>query len=172
MTAFTHAAVALAVGTAIVPHREARLQLLLGACFAVMPDIDLLAPYLGGERDFHRRFTHSILFALIGGIFGATSYRLTRHRAIESIRFGCLAALAILSHPISDMMTTYPLGVALASPFSQVRYHLPWQPVTSVTIEFEFVLLPVLVIALTMLPLRRIWVRTTKASSTVTLQLR
>jgi len=44
MTAVTHAAVELVVGTAIVPHREARLQLLLGACFAVMPDIDLLAP--------------------------------------------------------------------------------------------------------------------------------
>src|SRR4051812_22219782 len=111
MTAVTHAVLGLAVGSWIVPPGRARLQLLVGACCAVMPDIDLLAPYLGGDRDFHRRFTHSITFALIVGILCTTSDRLARHGRAESIRFGCYTVIATLSHAISDMMTTYPVGV-------------------------------------------------------------
>ena len=134
-----------------------------------MPDIDLLAPYVGGDRDFHRRFTHSVTFALIVGILCTASYQLARHRRAESIRFGCFAALATLSHAAFDMLTTYRVGVALASPFSPVRYHLPWRPITSVTIEIEFVLAPALVIALSMLWLRKIRVWTPNSDAPVAL---
>ena len=85
MTAVTHAAVGLAIGTAIVPHRAARLQWLIGACCAMIPDVDLLAPYLGGDRDLHRRFTHSIPFAVIVGVLWTAGYQLARRRAFESI---------------------------------------------------------------------------------------
>jgi membrane-bound metal-dependent hydrolase YbcI (DUF457 family) len=35
---------------------------------------------------------------------------------------GVYAVLATFSHAIADMMTTYPIGVALISPFSDARY--------------------------------------------------
>jgi len=137
----------------------------------VIPDLDLLAPFLGGDRDFHRRFTHSVTFALLVGLACAAANELARAWRAESSRFGCAAALATLSHAITDMMTTYPPGVAVLSPFSSVRYQLPSRPVTTVTREIGFVLLPALLAALTVLWFRNIRLLAPK-SAPPTIQLR
>ena len=64
-------------------------------------------------------------------------------------------AFATLSHALADMMTTYPLGVAVFSPFSELRYHLPWRPITSVTREVGLVFVPALLLTLGILRVRR-----------------
>ena len=56
-----------------------------------------------------------------------------------------------------DMLTTYPLGVVLLSPFSETRYHLPWQPISSVAREVSFIFLPTAVVSLVVLKMRHIW---------------
>src|SRR5262245_26970558 len=172
MTAPTHVVIGFAVGSAVVSRPTARFQLLVCATCAVLPDLDLMAPWLGGDRDFHRRFTHSVAFALIVGLACATGNRLARHQRAESIHFGCSAALATLSHAITDMMTTSPPGVALLSPFSNVRNELPWRPITSVTREIGFVLLPALLAGITLLWLRNVRMLAPKTTSPVVIQLR
>lgn len=154
MTTATHAVIGIALGSGIVP-RQRPVLVLLGAACAVIADLDLLAPYVGGDRDFHRRFTHSIPFALLVGLSCAAGDRLARHSRADSVRVGCYGALATLSHGIADMLTTYPPGVALLSPFSQERYHLPWRPITNVTREVAFVFLPAMFLAAGLLRFRK-----------------
>lgn len=148
MTAVTHAVIGFAVGASILPRSRTRQALWAVACCGVIPDIDLAAPYFGGDRDFHRRFTHSILFAVIVGLSFAIAGRLARRSGADSMRLGGSAALAILSHALSDMLTTYRLGVALMSPVSATRYELPWHPIAGIPSEFLFVFLPAVVIGL------------------------
>jgi membrane-bound metal-dependent hydrolase YbcI (DUF457 family) len=172
MTGPTHALIAIALGGWIVPGERALLQLLIGACCAVLPDIDLLAPYLGGDRDFHRRFTHSATFAVIVALTCAAGARFVGQSRDDSIRLGCCGALAILSHAIADMLTTYPLGVALLSPFSDVRYQLPWHPVTSLGKEAGLALLPALLAGLVVFRIRKFGYPWRSQDRSVTLQLR
>jgi len=71
---------------------------------AVIPDLDLLAPYLGADRDFHRRFTHPIVFAVLVGFSCAAADRLARRPRAEAMWLGVYAAVGTLSHAIADMI--------------------------------------------------------------------
>jgi membrane-bound metal-dependent hydrolase YbcI (DUF457 family) len=139
-----------------MPRDRARAGLLVAALCAVVPDLDLLAPYLGGDRDFHRSLTHSLLFAMCLGIACATATALPRQYHGGALRMGATAALGTLSHAITDMMTTYPLGVALMSPISASRYVLPWRPIHTLGGEILCVSLPAAMILVGMLWVRRI----------------
>ena len=150
--------IAVAVGSCLVPRQRLGPALLVGALCAVIPDLDLLAPYLGAERDFHRRFTHSIAFAVLAGLSCAAADRVARRPRAEAMWLGVYAALATLSHAIADMLTTYPLGVAVFSPFSESRHHLPWRPITSVMREMGFIFVPALLVAVGILRFRSIGV--------------
>ena len=156
MMAPTHVLMGVALGSVMAPRQRLGVLLVVGAACAVVPDVDLLAPYLGGDRDFHRRFTHSIVFAVLVGFSCAAVEWLARHSRAQSVRVGGYTALATMSHAIADMLTTYPPGVALLSPFSEERFHLPWRPITSVTREFEFVVLPLLLLV-TLVLCWRLW---------------
>jgi hypothetical protein len=57
MTSATDALIGLAIGSLIVPRVHTRAYLITGALCAIPPDLDLLAPYFGGDRDVHRRLT-------------------------------------------------------------------------------------------------------------------
>jgi membrane-bound metal-dependent hydrolase YbcI (DUF457 family) len=94
MTSPTHALVGLAIGSFVVQREHAREYLLVGALCAVVPDLDLLAPYLGGDRDFHRRFTHSIFFAGLLGIACGAGRALFSGSREHSVHLGAIAGPA------------------------------------------------------------------------------
>ena len=142
MTSPTHAVLVLALGAAIMRGRYGGFVVGVGAVCAVMPDVDLLAPIFGGTRAFHRTLTHAIPFAGLLAVVAAGAGWRHRRRAGDVLRIGIWIGLATISHAMLDMLTTYPMGIALWSPLSPSRYGLPWQPIKSVSEEFVWVFLP------------------------------
>lgn len=146
LTSPTHALVGLAIGSVLAPRNRIRAGLLIGAVCAVAPDLDLLAPYLGGDRDFHRRLTHSVSFAVCLWIACGAAAAFHRGWRDGAVRLGATATLAVLSHAFTDLLTTYRMGVALLSPFSASRFALPWRPIDSLTAEAVWAALPAVVV--------------------------
>jgi membrane-bound metal-dependent hydrolase YbcI (DUF457 family) len=168
----THALVGLAIGSVLTPRAHAPSYILAGALCAVVPDVDLLAPYAGGDSDWHRRFTHSLSFGgLLGMACGAVGAMLGRPPD-HCVRLGTITALSALSHTLLDLLTTYRLGAAVLSPFSASRYTSPWHPVDSLTSEALWVALPATAVLLSVLRLRRIRLVTLTRAAPVTMRLR
>jgi inner membrane protein len=142
MTSPTHAVMVLALGAATMRRRYGGPVVAVGAVCAVIPDLDLLAPIFGGTRAFHRTLTHGIPFAGLLAVVAAGAGWRYRRRASDGLSIGIWIGLATISHAILDMLTTYPMGVALLSPLAAARYVLPWQPIESVSQEFVWVFLP------------------------------
>jgi membrane-bound metal-dependent hydrolase YbcI (DUF457 family) len=168
----THALVGLAIGSVITPRAQAPTYIVAGALCAVVPDVDLLAPFVGGDSDLHRRFIHSVLFGgLLGLACGAAGAVLHRSPG-QCVRLGTIASLSALSHIVLDMLTTYRLGAAILSPFSASRYASPWRPIDSLTSEALWVALPAAVVLLSVLRLRRVRLVTLTREAPVTIPLR
>jgi len=168
----THALVGLAIGSVIAPRAHAPNYLLAGALCAVVPDVDLLAPYLGGDGDLHRRFTHSLFFGGLLGIACGAAGAILRRPPGKCVRLGTIAALSALSHAFLDMLTTYRLGAAVLSPFSMSRYALPWRPIDSLTAEAVWVALPAVVVLLSVLRRRGIRLVTLTRGAPLSIHLR
>jgi inner membrane protein len=131
MDPLTHATLGIAVALAVAP-RGASLPSIALAGFAAgtLPDIDI---FLHSETDplfsleYHRHFTHSILFspfiALIGTALAWLALRcFGKHSPYRPMLFP--AWLAALSHLFCDLWTSY--GTRIAWPFNNVRYSLDW----------------------------------------------
>ena len=155
MTSPTHAMAAVALAAVMAPRSKLRLLAVIGAACAVMPDLDLLAPAFGGSRDFHRTVTHSLTVALLAGLGAGLVPAFARLPTPQRLISQAYLALATASHAALDMLTTYPMGVALFSPFSGRRYYSPWRPVASVGQELMMVFVPALIVALLVLRSRR-----------------
>jgi hypothetical protein len=93
MTSATDALIGLAIGSLIVPRVHTRAYLITGALCAIPPDLDLLAPYFGGDRDVHRRLTHSVFFAGLLGMACGLAASHSRFRG-RSVRLGTAAAFS------------------------------------------------------------------------------
>ncbi|HEX4439838.1 MAG TPA: metal-dependent hydrolase [Thermoanaerobaculia bacterium] len=126
-SAFSHPAVPLAItvaaGVATVPPR-----LCLAAVVAsVLPDVDAFGYWAGVpyESPFgHRGFTHSFFFAaLVALACTAIAPRLGASRPVVF----AVVFLSGVSHGLLDAMTTGGHGIAFFAPFSNERYHFPWQ---------------------------------------------
>jgi inner membrane protein len=138
-TIFTHPAVPLAVGlgmsSSVIPNR-----LLLAGCIgSILPDLDVLAfafgvPY---EHPFgHRGFTHSLSFAVLIALCGASMFRALEASFARTFLF---LLLAVASHGILDAMTSGGRGVAFFWPWSTERYFAPFRPIRVSPIElFSF----------------------------------
>jgi inner membrane protein len=132
-SAFTHSFVALAAGKMVFPERmPARFWTLSVVC-ALLPDVDVIGYFLGiryGNILGHRGFTHSLLFALVIAVL----VTVTAFPAIQRfskhwwLLMGCFF-VSIASHGVLDAMTNGGYGIAFFSPFSDVRYFLPWRPI-------------------------------------------
>jgi membrane-bound metal-dependent hydrolase YbcI (DUF457 family) len=156
----------------LTPRAHAPNYVLAGALCAVVPDVDLLAPYVGGDGDAHRRFTHSFLFCGLLGIASGAAWAILRRSPGEYISLGAIAGLSALSHALLDMLTTYRLGPAVLSPFSASRYVSPWQPIDGLTAEAFWVALPAMVVLFSVLRLRRIRLVKLTRDAPVTINLR
>ncbi|HEX6052069.1 MAG TPA: metal-dependent hydrolase [Gemmatimonadaceae bacterium] len=128
-SAFTHAAAALALGTAFRnPGPPARFWL-LGAAFAVVPDLDAVGYWMGVpyDSDFgHRGFSHSIFFAALLAGVGLMAFRGDSASRGQTWLF---LFLATASHGVLDALTTGGGGVAFLAPFDNERYRFPWRPI-------------------------------------------
>jgi len=121
----THAAIPLALGLGLGRRRIPTPLLLAGVTASVLPDGDVLMMHLGvpyASAFGHRGFTHSILFAGLVALLGASLLRRTPFRRAWAFLF-----MAAVSHPILDAFTTGGLGVALLWPFSEFRFFAPWR---------------------------------------------
>jgi inner membrane protein len=132
-SAFSHAVFGSSLGAAGAPdgRMPARYWVTL-AVLAALPDLDVVVYPLGLNAPHvlgHRGITHSVFFA---AIFAALTVRVV-FRAAEWRRVWgrlwlvCFAAMA--SHAVLDAMTNGGQGVAFFAPFSDRRYHFPWQPI-------------------------------------------
>jgi inner membrane protein len=128
-SACTHAAAAIAIGTAFRnPGPPARFWV-MGAAFAALPDLDGIGFWLGipYESDFgHRGFSHSLFFAALLACAGLVAFR---GASIDRARAWLFLFLATASHGVLDAMTSGGGGVAFFAPFHDERYFFPWRPI-------------------------------------------
>ena len=129
---FGHAVAAIAIGSSFSkPFKLIKFWFICIAC-AILPDLDVIGFSFGiSYNSFwgHRGFSHSIIFALLMGVFFAMTfyYSLFKKEYKKLILIGFCFFLCTLSHSLLDALTTGGKGVALLSPFDNTRYFFPWK---------------------------------------------
>jgi len=138
MDPLTHAALGATIGRTFFYRQLGTRAVVCGAVIAMTPDLDLVYGAVQGSFDrlvSHRGITHSLLFAPVVGTISGWGYwrwldrhQLDRHGATSAPKpagpplWIALFVLALLSHPLLDLCTTY--GTALLAPFSPDRFAL------------------------------------------------
>ena len=127
MASIGHVAVGL---TAARQGRASRWPaLLFWSALSLFPDIDVVGflrgvPY--GAPWGHRGATHSLAFALAGGILVGLGARWLKWPVLRTM---VVATLVLASHGLLDTLTDGGLGAALLWPFSLTRFFAPWRPI-------------------------------------------
>jgi inner membrane protein len=176
-SALSHAATALAIGACFDRTRVPREALLAGMALAVVPDLDAVGYWMGvpGRSLLgHRGLTHSLAFALVGGLAAAWLYARPGTRGGHRASLGLYFTLVLASHGFLDALTNGGAGIAFFSPFSNHRYFFPFRPIQVSPIgvgvfnargvrillsEIRWVLLPAAALATVGIVLRRVWPR-------------
>jgi inner membrane protein len=110
--------------------------MLLFAVLALLPDIDALAGLLGHRLApplDHRGATHSLAFGVAVACALAALVPARRDRLV----FLLGATVALVSHPMLDMLTHGGRGVMLYWPLSARRYGWPWAPLPAAPIGLK-----------------------------------
>ena len=129
---FSHAVVALSIGTCFYTPQIPKRVWAIGALCSVIPDLDVIGFEFGvryGDFWGHRGFTHSLFFA---ALIAVAAIAIAFPRALPEVsRFYLWVYffLAAASHGLLDAMTDGGLGVAFFAPFDDRRYFLPWTPI-------------------------------------------
>lgn len=138
-SAFSHAVVALSIGTCFYRPGTPKRVWIAGALCSVIPDLDVIGFRFGvryGDFWGHRGFTHSLLFsALLAGVVVLLGFR-GEQPPLSRFALWMYFFLATASHGLLDAMTDGGLGVAFFSPFDNNRYFLPWRPIRVSPISF------------------------------------
>jgi inner membrane protein len=124
-TILTHPVVPLALAVGLGSKRIARPLMLAGIIGSVLPDLDVVAFRFGipyAAEFGHRGFSHSLLFAVIVALAGASLFGLRRSTYLRSFLF---LFVATASHGILDTFTNGGLGIALLWPWSAERFFAP-----------------------------------------------
>ena len=129
----SHAVFASGLGAAgsPEPRMPARYWVTL-AIIAALPDLDVVVYPLGLNAPHmlgHRGITHSLAFA---AVFAALVVRLVFRGAAWRpawVRLWVVCFVAMASHGVLDAMTNGGQGIAFLAPFSDARWHFPWQPI-------------------------------------------
>jgi inner membrane protein len=131
-SAFSHAVVALSIGTCFYRPGTPKRVWVIGTLCSVIPDLDVIGFRFGIRySDFwgHRGFTHSLVFsALLAGVVMILGFR-GGLSTMSRLALWMYFFLATASHGLLDAMTDGGLGVAFFSPFDNRRYFLPWRPI-------------------------------------------
>jgi inner membrane protein len=134
MDSVTHVLFGAALAQTGFRQRLGRRAVLAAIAITSLPDLDVAAGWAAGrfaEWQHHRGLTHSLFFApVVGPLIGWAIDRVERWRArdlpgsasgADRLRVWIwLAFLALLSHPILDVFTSY--GTQLLWPFTRTRF--------------------------------------------------
>ena len=130
---------AVAAQSAVTRQDLARIGL-IGALAGMAPDLDVLIqsstdPLL--QLEYHRQFTHSLVFIPIGALVCAVAFWpfVRRHMSFKAVWFTALVGYA--THGLLDACTTY--GTLLLWPFSDAR--IAWNTISVVDPLFTLPLL-------------------------------
>lgn len=132
-SAFGHALFAVSL-TPFRPYKGNLLStLLLSMACATIPDLDVLGFNFGiryADMLGHRGFSHSILFAILMGVFVYFFFYKEEHSKMEDlISISWYFFICTVSHGLFDAMTTGGLGVGFYIPFSGERYFFSYRPI-------------------------------------------
>jgi inner membrane protein len=125
-----HVAVGLTAARSSADGPKSRWPaLLFWSALSLFPDIDVVGflrgvPY--GAPWGHRGATHSLAFALAGGILVGLGARFFKRPVFRTM---VIATLVLASHGLLDTLTDGGLGAALLWPFSLTRFFAPWRPI-------------------------------------------
>jgi inner membrane protein len=128
-TVLSHPVVPLAIRVGFGAGKISNRLLLAGALGSVLPDLDVVGFWYGipHESEFgHRGFSHSMVFATVVALIGATAYRTLNTSFGTAFVF---LLLSIGSHGVLDAFTDGGAGIALLWPWSQNRYFAPLRPI-------------------------------------------
>ncbi len=130
---------AVAAQSTVTRQDLARIGL-IGALAGMAPDLDVLIqsstdPLL--QLEYHRQFTHSLVFIPIGAIVCAVAFWpfVRRHMSFKAVWFTALVGYA--THGLLDACTTY--GTLLLWPFSDAR--IAWNTISVIDPLFTLPLL-------------------------------
>ncbi len=127
-TIFSHVAVPIATSLGVGKIVSRRLFFFATFC-AILPDFDTIGFKLGiayASQWGHRGFTHSIAFAVLVALLAMCFARPLKSRAWVVF---LLTFIAVVSHPLLDMLTSGGLGVALYWPYSNERVFFDYRPI-------------------------------------------
>ncbi len=125
MDLLTHAIIGAGAGAATQNSEKMRLGAVAGAVAALVVDLDY---FIGSAHDpllqieFHRHFSHSILFIPIGAAFAALLLWPLLARRLGALRLYLATLAGYATHSIVDVCTSY--GVHLLWPFTDRRIAL------------------------------------------------
>ena len=123
-TILSHPAVPFAIGLSLGNKAIPSRLLMVGIALSVLPDLDVLAFRFGisyASDIGHRGFSHSLAFAMVAALLGASCFR----RRFAMAFWFLFAAAA--SHGLFDAFTNGGLGIAFLWPFSTERFFAPIQ---------------------------------------------
>jgi inner membrane protein len=132
-SAITHAAFAVALGTAFHARVRPLRVWLLGAACAVAPDLDVLSFRLGIPYEAplgHRGASHSLAAAAaLAAALAVAAFRPGADaNGVGARRAFAFLFLATASHGALDALTNGGLGVAFLWPFDDARHFFPARP--------------------------------------------
>ncbi len=123
MDPLTHTLLGASCGYATFHRQLGRTAAAVAALAALAPDADVFIrsasdPLLAVE--YHRHFTHSLLFAPLGAAFVASLFLLRRANRSRFLLLWLCASLAYVSHCLLDAATSY--GTQLLWPLTHHRF--------------------------------------------------
>jgi inner membrane protein len=121
----SHPAVPLAIGLGLGSRIISPRLLLAGVAASIVPDVDVYLEHVSSAIG-HRGLTHTLLFALCGGLFAALISAWLHASRPAAFAF---VSLATLSHPLLDMCTNGGSGIPLFWPLTHERFFMPWTPI-------------------------------------------
>jgi inner membrane protein len=131
-SAFSHAAVGLALGTVFWRPGVPARYWVLGAAVAALPDVDSVGFRFGvayGDVLGHRGLTHSLAFAAVLAAVVAMTAFPSGTMPVSRGQLWLYFFLATASHGVLDALTNGGLGVAFFAPFHNARYFFPVTPI-------------------------------------------
>ena len=132
-SAFSHAFVAVALGSAYAQHHMPWHFWVLSITCSILPDADVIGFTLGVPYNSlwgHRGLSHSLCFAFVLGLcVVALAFRQYVVFSWPWWSYVLYFFVVTASHGVLDAMTDGGLGITFFAPFDPTRYFFPWQPV-------------------------------------------